>query len=88
MVLIMGLRPGSDLSFHSAIVHAASHISSRKVQICLAAAGELEALLQRAARGRDELELRRLDEAEKRGNRFRCVVQVSHLVQEAVSRFK
>lgn len=40
-------------------------------------AGELEALLQRASRGRDELELRRLDEAEKRGNRFRCVVQVS-----------
>jgi hypothetical protein len=33
-------------------------------------------LLQRAARGRDELELRRLDEAEKRGNRFRCMVQV------------
>jgi hypothetical protein len=40
-------------------------------------AGELDVLLQRAARGRDELELRRLDEAEKRGNRFRCMVQVS-----------
>lgn len=34
-------------------------------------------LLQRAARGRDELELRRRDEAGKRGNRFRCMVQVS-----------
>lgn len=43
---------------------------------CCYPAGELEVLLQRAARGRDELELRRLDEAEKRGNRFRCVVQV------------
>jgi hypothetical protein len=36
----------------------------------------LDVLLQRAARGRDELELRRLDEAGKRGNRFRCMVQV------------
>jgi hypothetical protein len=40
------------------------------------AAGALEAQLQRAARCRSELELRRLDESQKRHNRFRCRVQV------------
>jgi hypothetical protein len=39
-------------------------------------AGELEAFLARAARGRNELELRRVDEADKRQNRFRAQVQV------------
>eukprot|EP00879_Flechtneria_rotunda_P018572 GHRR01019488.1.p1 GENE.GHRR01019488.1~~GHRR01019488.1.p1 ORF type:complete len:319 (+),score=95.94 GHRR01019488.1:970-1926(+) len=37
--------------------------------------GEVEVLLQRAGRGRNELELRRLNEAEKRHNRFRARVQ-------------
>lgn len=37
---------------------------------------ELEVLLQRASRGRDELELRRLDEADRRRNKFKKIMQV------------
>lgn len=40
------------------------------------AAGEFDAFLARAARGRNELELTRRDETEKRQNRFRALVQV------------
>eukprot|EP00877_Chromochloris_zofingiensis_P002483 jgi/Chrzof1/12235/Cz06g26160.t1 len=36
---------------------------------------ELEVLLQRASRGRDELELRRLDEADRRRNKFKKIMQ-------------
>lgn len=42
----------------------------------LAPAGEFDAFLARAARGRNELELARRDEADKRQNRFRALVQV------------
>jgi hypothetical protein len=38
---------------------------------------EAEALLQRGARGRDELELRRVNETERRTYRFRNIVAVS-----------
>ena len=38
---------------------------------------EQQALLQRGARGRDELELRRCSEAERRSMRFRNIVAVS-----------
>ena len=37
---------------------------------------EAEALLQRGARGRDELELRRVNETERRMFRFRNIVMV------------
>ena len=37
---------------------------------------EAEALLQRGARGRDELELRRVNETERRSYRFRNIVAV------------
>lgn len=37
---------------------------------------EFEALLQRGARGRDELELRRVSEMERRTLRFRNIVSV------------
>lgn len=43
----------------------------------LCAAGEFDAFLARAARGRNELELARRDETDKRQNRFRTLVQVS-----------
>lgn len=46
---------------------------------------ELEVLLQRASRGRNELELRRLDEANQRHNRFRCMVQVGASAQQTCS---
>jgi hypothetical protein len=39
-------------------------------------AGEFDAFLARAACGRNELELARRDEADKRQNRFRALVQV------------
>jgi hypothetical protein len=53
----------------------------------LALAGEFDAFLARAARGRNELELARRDEADKRQNRFRALVQVGpNLCWQLVSR--
>ncbi|KAF6250675.1 hypothetical protein COO60DRAFT_760242 [Scenedesmus sp. NREL 46B-D3] len=52
-----------------------SEVALRKTRLLAKQQGELDVLLQRGSRGRDELELRRLDEADKRGNRFRCMVQ-------------
>eukprot|EP00878_Enallax_costatus_P035237 GHUV01039250.1.p1 GENE.GHUV01039250.1~~GHUV01039250.1.p1 ORF type:complete len:271 (+),score=92.67 GHUV01039250.1:617-1429(+) len=73
------LKVAADAMYHTelASTHASwdSEVEIKKTKLATKQQSELEALLQRAARGRDELELRRLDEAEKRGNRFRCVVQ-------------
>lgn len=45
------------------------------VHMCCGA-GELDAFLARASRGRNEVELSRRDETDKRQNRFRALVQV------------
>ncbi|KAF8065831.1 hypothetical protein HT031_002891 [Scenedesmus sp. PABB004] len=60
-----------------AATHAAwdADVQLRRAKLLIKQQGEADAALQRAARGRDELELRRLDEAQRRHNRLRCVVQ-------------
>ncbi|WIA37309.1 hypothetical protein OEZ86_014245 [Tetradesmus obliquus] len=73
------LKVAADAMYHEelASTQAAwdSEVALRKTRLQAKQQGELDVLLQRAARGRDELELRRRDEAGKRGNRFRCMVQ-------------
>lgn len=53
----------------------------------LALAGEFDAFLARAARGRNELELARRDEADKRQNRFRALVQAGLVSYSSVVQF-
>lgn len=50
-------------------------IELKKNKLLAKQQGEFDAFLARAARGRNELELSRRDEAEKRQNRFRTLVQ-------------
>lgn len=50
------------------------------------AAGEFDAFLARAARGRNELELARRGETDKRQNRFRTLVQVSAKLHQCCPR--